>query len=506
MNLFITKPFSPSAHVDAGEPVEGSLQGEATLKRVLTARHLVLLGIGAVIGAGIFVLTGQAAANHAGPAITLSFVLAGIAAALAALCYAEFAAMMPVAGSAYSYSYATLGEFVAWFIGWNLVLEYLLAAATVAVGWSGILQQSAAVDRQHRRRRDRAARGARFGAVRVVDGRLVATGAILNVPAVAIVAAIAALCYRGISRSALVNSIIVAIKVAVILLFVGFSLQFVDFGNWQPYIPAAEGPGRFGWDGVVRGASIVFFAYGGFDAVSTAAQEAKNPQRDMPIGILGSLVVCTLLYIVFAGVLTGMVPYTQLGTPRPVATALEAYPVLLWLKTLVEVGAVAGLSSVILVLVIAQTRIFYAMSQDGLIGRMFGRVHERHHTPHLSTIFVGVVGCVLAGLLPIGVLSDLVSMGTLLAFATVCVGVLVLRRTKPDLPRAFRVPMAPVVCVLGAAICFWLFLRVFQDNWHWMTAWVIVGFLIYFGYGYRNSALRKGRRVEMDKAVLRPAR
>ena len=491
MNLFITKPL-PSAHVDAGEPVEGSLQGEARLKRVLTARHLVLLGVGGMIGAGIFVLTGQAAANHAGPAITLSFVLAGIAVTLAALCYAEFAALLPVAGSAYSYSYATLGEFIAWFIGWNLVLEYLLAAASIAVGWSGyfnsLLHSIGSIV------------GAEIGLpaaftsapLDVVEGRLVTTGSVLNVPAVAIVAAIAALCYRGIAGSSLVNSIIVTIKVAVILLFIAFSLEFVDLGNWQPYIPAPEGPGRFGWDGVVRGASIVFYAYLGFDAISTAAQEAKNPQRDMPIGILGSLIVCTLLYIIFAGVLTGMVPYTQLGTPRPVATALEAYPVLLWLKTLVEVGAVAGLSTGILVTLMAQTRVFYAMSQDGLIGRMFGRVHERHRTPHLSTIFVGVVVCVLAGLLPIGVLGDLVAMGTLLAFATVCVGVLVLRRTKPDLPRTFRVPIAPVVCVLGAAICLWLFMRVFEDNWHWMTAWVIVGFLIYFGYGYRNSALRKG--------------
>ena len=318
MNLFITKPFSPSTHADAGE---------GGLKRVLTARHLVLLGVGATIGAGIFVLTGQAAASHAGPAITLSFVLAGVAAALAALCYAEFAAMLPVAGSAYSYSYATLGEFIAWFIGWNLVLEYLLGAATVAVGWSGYfdsLLHSIGNFVGAEIALPAALASAPFD---VVEGRLVATGAILNLPAVAIIAVMAALCYRGISRSALVNSIIVVIKVAVILLFVAFSLQFVDFENWQPYIPAPEGPGRFGWDGVVRGASIVFFAYLGFDAVSTAAQEAKNPQRDVPIGILGSLAVCTLLYVVFAGVLTGMVPYTVLGTPKPVATALEAYPV-----------------------------------------------------------------------------------------------------------------------------------------------------------------------------------
>jgi len=484
MNLFITKPFSPIAHADR------SLQGGARLKRVLTARHLLLLGIGAVIGAGIFVLTGQAAANHAGPAITLSFVLAGIAAGFAALCYAEFAAMLPVAGSAYSYAYATLGEFTAWLIGWMLVLEYLLAAASIAVGWSAYF------DGLLRSIGDMVGAEIALPAVLaaapldVVEGRLVATGSILNLPAIAIVAAITVLCYRGISSSAFVNSIIVAIKVTVILLFIAFSLQFVDFGNWQPYVPASEGPGRFGWDGVVRGASIVFYAYLGFDAISTAAQETKNPQRDVPVGILGSLAVSALLYVIVAGVLTGMVPYTLLGTPRPVATALEAYPVLLWLKALVEIAAVAGLSSGIIVLLIAQPRIFYAMSQDGLLGRMFGRVHERHGTPHVSTIFAGVVSCALAGLLPIGVLGDLVAMGALLAFATVCVGVLVLRQTRPDLPRAFRVPMAPVVCVLGAATCLWLFMRVFEDNWRWMTAWIIVGLLIYFGYGYRNSALR----------------
>jgi len=489
VNLFITKPVEASPHVDAGE-TEGSLQGEATLKRALTARHLVMLGIGAVIGAGIFVLTGQAAANHAGPAVTLSFVLAGIACTFAGLCYAEFAAMLPVSGSAYSYSYATLGEFIAWFIGWNLVLEYLFAASTVAVGWSGyfnsLLHSIGDIT------------GMPLGLpatlvsapLNVVDGRLVTTGALINLPAIAIVAAVAALCYRGIAQSAFVNSIIVAIKVTVILMFVAFSLKYVNTANWHPYIPPAEGPGRFGWDGVVRGASIVFFSYIGFDAVSTAAQEAKNPQRDMPIGILGSLVLCTLLYIVVSAVLTGMMPYTLLGTAKPVATALEAYPNLLWLKTVVEIGAIAGLSSVILVMIIGQTRIFYAMSKDGLIGRMFGRVHPRHQTPHVGTIFVGVIACALAGLLPINVLGDLVSMGTLLAFTTVCIGVLVLRKTKPDLPRAFRVPFAPVICTLGALTCFWLFLRAFEDNWHWMSGWILIGFAIYFGYSYRHSVLR----------------
>ncbi|HEX2494165.1 MAG TPA: amino acid permease [Steroidobacter sp.] len=504
MNLFITKPVSAEPHVDAGEPVEGSLNGEATLKRALTARQLVLLGVGAIIGAGIFVLTGQAAAHHAGPAITLSFIVAGLACGFAGLCYAEFAAMLPVSGSAYSYSYATLGEFIAWFIGWNLVLEYLFAVSTVAVGWSGYLNSllqslghyfgvnmslpavlaSAPLDVST----DCAGRAA----VQLTSSRcLVATGSLVNLPAIAIIAAVAALCYRGITQSAFVNSIIVAIKVTVILLFVVFSLQFVDPANWVPYIPPAQGDGHFGLDGVLRGATVVFFAYIGFDAVSTAAQEAKNPQRDMPIGILGSLVACTILYIIVGAVLTGMIPYTQLGTPKPVATALEAYPSLQWLKTLVEVGAIAGLSSVILVMLIGQTRIFYSMAHDGLISPKLGRVHSQYQTPHVGTVVVGVIACMLAGLLPISVLGDLVSMGTLLAFSTVCIGVLVLRRTKPDLPRAFRVPMAPLTCVIGAIACFWLFLRAFQDNWQWMTGWVLIGLVTYFGYGYRHSKLRK---------------
>jgi basic amino acid/polyamine antiporter, APA family len=491
VNVFRTKPIAPSPHVDAGEPVEGSLEGEATLKRALTSRQLVLLGIGAIIGAGIFVLTGQAAANHAGPAVTLSFIIAGFACALAGFCYAEFAAMLPVSGSAYSYSYATLGEIVAWFIGWNLILEYLFAVATVAVGWSGYLNGLLG------------SIGNWFGASLAIpealasapltyaDGRLTGTGAIINLPAIAIVFAIAALCYRGITQSAIANNIVVTIKLVVILLFLGFSLQYVDAANWEPFIPPAEGNGRFGWDGVTRAASIVFFAYIGFDAISTAAQETKNPQRSMPIGILGSLVVCTLLYIAVCAVLTGMLPYSQLGTAKPVATALEAYPDLLWLKTFVEIGAVAGLSSVILVMTMAQARIFYAMSNDGLIGKMFGRVHPVYRTPHVGTVFVGVVAAMLAGLLPIGVLGDLVSMGTLLAFATVCIGVLVLRYTKPDAPRPFRVRGAILVCPAGAIACLYLFWQAFKSNWQWMTAWIVIGMIVYFAYGARRSVLNK---------------
>jgi len=484
-SLFRVKPVEPAGHVDAGEPVEGSLQGEATLKRTLTARQLVLLGIGAVIGAGIFVLSGHAAAEHAGPAVVLSFIIAGFACALAGLCYAEFSAMLPVSGSAYSYSYATLGEFVAWFIGWNLVLEYMFAASTVAVGWSGYLNSLLTT----------------FGIglpaslsaapLNVVDGSIVYTGGLINLPAVAIIAAISGLCYVGITQSAIVNSIIVAIKVTVIVLFVAFAAKYVNPDNWVPFIPENQGPGRFGIDGVIRGASVVFFAYIGFDAVSTAAGEAKNPQRDMPMGILGSLVICTIIYIIVASVLTGLLPYPQLSTPKPVATALEAYPALSWLKHIVELGAIAGLSSVILVMLMGQPRIFYSMAKDGLLPKMFAKVHPKFQTPYVGTIIVGVFAALLAGFLPIGLLGELVSMGTLLAFATVCVGVIVLRRTRPDLPRPFRVPFATIICPLGAIVCLYLFWKPFSEHWPLMTGWTVLGLLIYFFYGYRNSRIGK---------------
>lgn len=484
-NLLATKPIAPSGHVDAGEPVEGSLEGEATLKRTLTARQLVMLGIGAVIGAGIFVLTGHAAAAHAGPALVLSFVLAGFACALAGLCYAEFAAMMPVSGSAYSYSYATLGEFIAWFIGWNLVLEYLFAASTVAVGWSGYLNSFLG-------NLGMALPAALSSAPLTISGsEIVMSGAIVNLPAVFIVAAISGLCYVGITQSAFVNSIIVAIKVTVILLFVAFSIQFINPDNWVPFIPENTGPGQFGFSGIVRGAAVVFFAYIGFDAVSTAAGEAKNPQRDMPIGILGSLFLCTIIYIVVAAVLTGMMHYTQLGTAKPVATALEAYPSLAWLKWLVELGAIAGLSSVILVMLMGQPRIFYSMSRDGLLPRVFGKVHPKFRTPYISTIIVGTVAAILAGLFPIGLLGELVSMGTLLAFTTVCIGVLILRYTRPDLPRPFRVRAVWAVSILGAAACLYLFIQPFSEHWRLMVGWTAIGMVIYFAYGYRHSKLRR---------------
>ncbi|MBD9477723.1 amino acid permease [Pseudoxanthomonas sp. PXM02] len=484
--LFRVKPVAPAGHVDAGEPFEGSLDGEATLKRTLTAKHLVMLGVGAVIGAGIFVLTGQAAANHAGPAIMLSFVMAGFACALAGLCYAEFSALMPVSGSAYSYSYATLGEFVAWFIGWCLVLEYLFASATVAVGWSGYLISFLTTTLHLPFPAELAQAPINW------DGsNFVATGSILNLPAIAIVAAISGLCYVGITQSAFVNAIVVAIKVTVIVLFIGIGATYIDPSNWTPFIPANEGPGKFGMEGVTRAAAIVFFAYIGFDAVSTAAGEAKNPQRDMPIGILGSLAICTVIYIVVCAVLTGMTNYTLLGTAKPVATALEPYPGLAWLKTAVEIGAIAGLSSVILVMLMAQPRIFYSMAKDGLMPKFFGKVHPKFRTPYVGTIIVGVLAAALAGLMPLNVLGELVSMGTLLAFATVCAGVLVLRYTRPEMPRPFKVPAAIVICPLGVLACLYLFWQPFVEHWKIFVGWTILGLVVYFTYGFWNSKLRQ---------------
>jgi APA family basic amino acid/polyamine antiporter len=433
------------------------------------------------------VLTGQAAANHAGPAVMLSFVFAGIACALAGLCYAEFAAMMPVSGSAYSYSYATLGEGMAWFIGWCLVLEYLFASASVAVGWSAYLI-SFITTTLHMPFPDALS----AAPIAWTGQEFIASGKLFNMPAVLIVAAVTGLLYVGVTQSAFVNAIIVTIKVFVICLFIGIGAAHVDPANWHPFIPENTGvSGEFGWSGVFRAATIVFFAYIGFDAVSTAAGETKDPQRNMPIGLLGSLAVCTIVYIIVCAVLTGMLPYHLLGTDKPVATALEAYPSLSWLKTAVEIGAIAGLSSVVLVMMMGQTRIAYTISRDGLLPKVFGKVHKRFRTPYWATIVVGVIAASLAGLVPLNVLGELVSMGTLLAFATVCIGVLILRYTRPELHRPFRVPLVWVICPLGALSCLFLFWQAFVVHWHLFVGWTVLGLLIYFGYGMRHSKLAK---------------
>ena len=489
-HLFATHPIEAAPHVDAGEHIDTGAHG-GDLKRVLTARHLILLGIGAVIGAGIFVITGQAAALHAGPALVISFIIAAFACALAGLCYAEFAAMLPVSGSAYSYSYATLGEFIAWFVGWNLVLEYLFAAATVAAGWSGYVNELLGLIGQMIGSNVTLPAELASAPFQFVNGHIQATGTLINLPAVIIIAALSGLCYVGITQSAFVNSIIVAIKVTVILLFLAFAIRLVNPENWHPFIPPQEGEGVFGWSGIFRAATIVFFSYVGFDAVSTAAGEAKNPQRDMPIGILGSLAICTVLYIAVALVLTGIAPFRMLNTPEPVATALGLYPQLSWLKTIVVLGAITGLSSVILVMLMGLPRIFFSMARDGLLPPVLAKVHPRFRTPYIGSVIVGVAAAAMAGLFPVSVLGELVSMGTLLAFATVCLGVLILRYTRPDLKRSFRVPLVWPICILGAISCVYLFWQAFEEHWRLMVGWIVIGQLIYFGYGYAHSKLRK---------------
>jgi APA family basic amino acid/polyamine antiporter len=461
------------------------------LHRTLDARALVLLGIGAIIGTGIFVLTGTAAANHAGPALIISFLIAGFGCALAGLCYAEFAAMIPACGSAYSYSYATLGEGIAWFIGWNLILEYLFAGATVAVGWSGYvvsLLNQLGIELPSALTNAPFTKGTgHFDIVR--------TGALINLPAVLVIAAITALCYVGIRQSARFNSVIVVIKVAVIVLFIGFGAWYIDGANWHPFIPPNTGHfGDFGWSGIFRAAGIIFFAYIGFDAVSTAAQEASNPQRDMPKGILLSLVICTVLYVAVSAVLTGMVPYAELNSPAPVALALDRYPALGWLGGLIKLGAIAGMTSVMLVMLLGQPRIFYAMSQDGLLPPIFRRVHPKYKTPYIGTLLTGAIAATVAGLLPVTILGELVSIGTLLAFAVVCIGVLVLRQKRPDIARPFRVPAPWFTCTVGAVICVAMMLSLGIDTWLRLLIWTVIGVAIYAFYGYSHSVLRTRER------------
>lgn len=457
------------------------------LRRNLSAANLVTLGIGAIVGTGIFVITGTAAANYAGPALTLSFVISAIGCVMAGLCYAEFAAMIPVAGSVYSYSYSTMGEVLAWFIGWVLILEYLFACSSVAVGWSGYMSSLLT---QWGMELPPQIAGATFD--HTSEG-WVATGSIINFPAVFIVGVISSLLIGGIKQSALINNVIVVIKVSVILLFIGFGLSYIDLGNWTPYIPENKGDfGQFGWSGILRGAGVVFYAYLGFDALSTAAQEAKNPQKDMPKGILISLSICALLYIAVTAVLTGIVNYQDLDVAAPIALAIDrAGEGLSWLSPLIKLGAIAGLSSVILVMMLGQSRIYYAISKDGLLPKFFSKVHSKRGIPHRATIFASIITAIFAGLFPLHVLSELVSIGTLLAFTIVCLSILILRKTRPELNRPFKTPLVPFVPLLGAGICILQMLSLPWGTWERLIGWTAIGAVIYFTYGIKHSVLRK---------------
>ncbi|MGP4019860.1 amino acid permease [Saccharopolyspora sp. 5N708] len=474
---------------------------EFRLRRVLRAVDLLGIGIGAIIGTGIFVLTGVAAATDAGPGISISFVISGIACGLAALCYAEFASVVPVAGSAYTFSYASMGEFLAWIIGWDLMLEFVIGASTVSVGWSQYLVE--ALDS--------------IG-IAVPDALTAAPGAggVMNLPAAVIALVLTGVLVVGIRLSAAVTNVIVAIKLLVVLFFIIFGAFFIKAANWSPFIPPhqpaepgaagsmLEQPlvnaifgnvGSFGLSGLVAGAALVFFAYIGFDIVASGAEETRKPQRDMPIGILGSLAICSVLYVLVSLVMTGIVKYDQLDTAAPMATAFQAIGAP-WAVGLVSLGAIAGLTTVILILMLGQARVGFAMSRDGLLPVWFAKVHPKYRTPYRITLITGVVVAIIASLTPIDVLAEMTNIGTLFAFVLVSIGVLVLRRTRPDLPRAFKVPWVPVVPILAAVACFYLMLNL--EGWTWIRfgIWMLLGLVVYFVYSQHRSRLGKGETIE----------
>ncbi|HEY0790149.1 MAG TPA: amino acid permease [Chthoniobacterales bacterium] len=483
MDLLRTKPTE--GLVEESEEKHG-------FRRALNGFHLILLGIGAIVGTGIFVLTGTAAAQHAGPAIAVSFIISGLGCLCAGLCYAEFASMLPVSGSAYTYAYATVGELIAWIIGWDLILEYLFGAATVAAGWSGYatallgdfsIKLPAALC---------------HAPLDFVNGRMALTGAFLNLPAMLVIAVITVVLVFGIRESVQVNNAVVIAKLLVVAAFLVVCFPHIRTENWAPFLPPSQGQvGVFGWTGVLAGAGVIFYAYIGFDAVTTAAQEVKRPQRDIPIGILGSLAICTVLYVLVSLVLTGVVNYRELNVPAPVAFAVERIgPSVAWIKPFIELGALAGLSSVILVLLMGQPRIFHRMAMDGLLPPVFSKVHPRFRTPFVTTIVTGSVTAVFAGLLPIKVLSELVSIGTLLAFVIVSVSIIILRRTRPELERHFRTPWVPFVPACGAVICVAQMVFLPWETWLRLLIWLALGLIIYFGYSRTHSVLhRKGKKV-----------
>ncbi len=447
---------------------EAETSDSPTLTRSLGVINLTALGVGAIIGAGIFVLTGQVAAIYTGPSIALSFMIAAFSCACVGLCYAEFASMIPIAGSAYTYTYATLGELVAWMIGWDLILEYLFSASSVAVGWSEYLASL-------------------FQEIGIIIPTHIGQRSI-NLPAMLIITLMTLIATIGINKSASVNNLIIAIKIGVILLFIGLAIPFIDSQNWMPFIPENTGEfGAYGWSGVFRGSGVIYFAYIGFDAVASAAQEARNPQRDMPLAILGSLFISTVLYICVALVLTGVVPYQNLNVAAPIAVGINALgPQLGWLYFVVEIGALAGLSSVILVFLLAQARIVYALAKDDLLPPLFASIHPQFRTPHIAAIASGIIAILLAGFLPINLLIELVSIGTLLAFLIISVAILILRKTQPDLPRPFKTPLVPLIPFLGASTSLLEMLTFSFETWLRLAGWLLIGLLIYFAYRFRK--------------------
>ncbi|MCX6274121.1 MAG: amino acid permease [Bacteroidetes bacterium] len=485
-NLFRTKDIVA---------LQQETDGDNGLKRTLTATNLVALGIGAIIGAGLFVRTAAAAANNAGPAVTIGFVIAGIGCALAGLCYAEFASMIPIAGSAYTYSYATLGELVAWIIGWDLVLEYALGAATVAIAWSEYLNKllstffHTSIPYQW----------CHSPFEHSVDG----VSGMMNIPALVILLLLSLLLIKGTKESASINGLIVVTKVAIVILFIGFGWSFINPANHTPFIPPAQTyvdsqnvPHNFGGVlGILGAAGVVFFAFIGFDAVSTAAQEAKNPKKDMPIGILGSLAICTVLYLLFAYVLTGVAStedFRSTGREASVAFAIETYMTGFgWLAKLVTVAILAGFSSVILVMLLGQSRVFYSMSRDGLIPKVFSDLHPKFRTPYKSNMILFVFVGLFAAFVPGDIVGDMTSIGTLFAFMLVCVGVIIMRKKNPNLERGFRTPLVPLVPILGIIVCGAMIYGLGWPNWVRLFIWLAIGFVIYFGYSARNSKLNK---------------
>lgn len=484
MSLFVKKPMSVLM-AEAADSEKG-------LKRTLTSGSLIALGIGAIIGAGLFSLTGIAAAENAGPAVTLSFVLAATGCAFAGLCYAEFASMIPVAGSAYTYSYATMGEFVAWIIGWDLVLEYALGAATVAVSWSRYLLELLAKYNIHL---PKTLVCSPWETISLSDGT-VYSGGLVNLPAIFIVFVLSLVLIRGTKGSSNINNVLVFLKVTVVLVFIILGWSHIDPANYDPYIPANTGKfEHFGWTGIATGAAVVFFAFIGFDAVSTAAQEAKNPQKGMPIGILGSLVVCTILYILFSHVMTGLVNYKEFANDaKPAATAFATtgYD---FLQTALIVAILAGYTSVMLVMLLGQSRVFYSMSRDGLLPNFFGQLHSKFRTPFKTNLFFMIFVSIFAGFVPVSDLGHMVSIGTLFAFVLVCIGVLILRKKMPDIPRAFKTPLVPFVPIMGIIVCVYLMYALPRESWLRLFVWLAMGLLIYFVYGKKNSKLQQGKIV-----------